>query len=126
MYNCLQNRLHSVLYNYTSKNKKYMNTTTKKITRTTIKNFVAREAKNQNLYINIKSSFSGMTDCVEDVRTGFTKAVSINHSEQYNLGFNGIWLVGSNRDYFQPYSDENYIGYEISNCCGSFIIAMHR
>lgn len=101
----------------------------KKITRTTIKNFVAREAANNNLYIKIKSTFNGMTDGVEGVKSEFKQATATTRHEnslKYNLGFDGIWLVGNSRDSFEAYADDNYIGYEVWNCCGSFILAMHR
>ena len=99
----------------------------KKITRSTIKSFVVRELKNDNLYVSVKSSFDGMTDCVQRVEDNFAKAQSANYGTPDNtLGVQGIWLVGSSRDYFQPYSDDSYVGYKVFNACGSFLVAMKR
>lgn len=104
-------------------------TTTKKITRSTIKSFINREMKNGNLYINNKSSFDVMVDCVMPIEGGFTKVEPCTRHEnanKYTLGIKGAWFVGSSRDYFTPWADDNFIGYEVYNCCGSFILAMGR
>ncbi len=99
----------------------------KKITRATLKSFIARELKNKNLYIKEKSRFDGMVDCVMPVENNnFTQAVQIKEETVYNLGIAGAWFVGNSRDYFTAWADENFIGYEVSNCCGSFILAMKR
>lgn len=121
-----------------------------KITRSTIKSFIKNNMKNEDLYIMRKSSFDGMTDCVQQLdNNGFVKAEvpkdNIYHrpvwddkgvrtfqeevvpgTNDNNLGVNGLWLVGSSRDYFTPYEDETFVGFEISNCCGSSIIASSR
>lgn len=101
-------------------------TTEKKITRATIKRFVAREAANGNLYVKVLSDFDGMVDCVMPVNGGFKQATASDHSFDHTLGHRGIWLVGSGRDSFEPYADENFIGYKVYNCTGSFIVAMGR
>ena len=98
----------------------------KKITRATIKSFVKRELNNNNLHINVLSSFDGMVDCIMPLKKGFIKAEKTNNSLQNNLGVQGIWLVGQSRNYFDLYADEDYIGYKVYNSCGTFIIAMKR
>lgn len=40
------------------------------------------------------------------------------------LGIEGVWLVGSSRDYFRLYEFQGMVGIEVSNCCGSFILAV--
>ena len=99
-----------------------------KITLATIKSFIKREAENDNLYIKVKSNFDGMIDCVAEVKDEFTKKdkANLNFNEKHTLGFAGLWLVGQSRDYFTAYADDNFIGYEIYNCCGSCIIAMAK
>ena len=97
-----------------------------KTTRATIKSFIKREAKNNNLYVKTKSSFDGMTDCVQDVKDNFRKVNEINFSDKYSFGIRGLWLVGQSRDSFDDYADQDYIGYKIYNCCGTSIIAMKR
>jgi len=98
----------------------------KKITRATIKSFILREMKNKNLYVKVKSSFDGMTDCVQDVKDEFRKVEKIDFDDKYTLGIIGLWLVGSSRDYFTEWSDDNFIGYKIYNSCGTSILAMKR
>ena len=102
----------------------------KKITLTTIKNFVSRELANDNLYIKTLSSFDAMTDSIKvDNEANFSKAEITDWSEKSKnntLRVRGIWIVRRGNDYFTRYTDEQCIGYRISNCCGSFIIAMKR
>lgn len=97
----------------------------KKTTMATIKSFIKREKSAGRLFINVKSSFDGMIDCVALCNNGFTPITSIKECI-HNQGIAGAWLVGSGRDYFEDYSDETFIGYRISNCCGSFILAFKR
>jgi len=98
----------------------------KKITRATLKSFIKREHKNNNLFVKTKSSFDGMVDCVMATSDDFRKVEEINFDDSHTLGLKGLWLVGESRDYITEYSDDNYIGYYISNCCGSSIVAMKR
>jgi len=98
----------------------------KKITRATIKSFIKREQKNNNLYIKTKSSFSGMTDMVEKVNDNFRQVDMVNFERVNDFDIRGLWLVGHGGDLFNNYSDDNYIGYEIYNCCGTSIIAMKK
>lgn len=99
----------------------------KRVTLSTIKAFIKREMARGNLYISNKSDFDGMVDCVMPCdNKGFRKATAPNCVSENNQGVNGAWFVRSSRDYFQPFADENFIGYEVSNCCGDFILAMHR
>lgn len=99
----------------------------KKVTLATIKSFIAREQKINNLYISKKSNFDGMVDCVMPTDDqSFTPTLKAEDNIKYNLGVYGAWFVGNSRDYFTPYADDNFIGYEIYNCCGSFILAMKR
>ena len=104
---------------------------TKKITMATFKKFL----KNEGLYISAKSSFDGMTDCVESLggefkeakryRESEREAVFINNGQFDNrCGFDGIWAVGQSRDYFRYYNDGIFEGIEISNSCGCSIAAI--
>lgn len=105
----------------------------KKVTIATIKTFIKREQ--HNLYIKNESSFDGQYDCERESRNQAFKKVALipediqnkfNTDKQNRLGVPGAWFVGSSRDYFQPYADDQFIGYSVSNCCGSFILAFHR
>ena len=97
-----------------------------KITRATIKSFIKREAKNGNLYVKQKSTFDGMVDCVMPTADNFKKVDAINEDNKNTLGIAGLWLVGSSRDYFSTYEDNDFIGWQVYNCCGASIVAMKR
>jgi len=95
-----------------------------KITKATFKKFI-RDNKDA-LHINVKSSFSGMDDCVMPHNGGFKKAEATERNAEHTVGINGAWLVGSSRDYFNAYDDGKFVGIEAYNCCGSFIIAIPK
>ena len=90
---------------------------TKKITLSTLKAFAKRNEN--NLFVKEVSSFDGMTDGVERNRN--PKWIKVELSKAY--GHDGVWLVGSSRDYFNLYEDDKYIGIEVYNCCGTGILA---
>lgn len=90
-----------------------------KITMATLKAFIRKNEN--NLFVNVLSSFDGMTDCVESVDMDYKKVDASNA-----LGHGGVWVVGSSRDYITAYEDENYIGFRVSNCCGCGIIAAKK
>lgn len=122
----------------------------KKITKSTFKSFIRKN--DGKLFIQCVSSFDGMTDCVEyapksarvfkvlerkapsvwDYRHGEEKGIAREEIErriinsENTLGYQGIWLVGSSRDHFSPYEDENFTGFEVYNCCGSFVVAVKK
>jgi hypothetical protein len=93
----------------------------KKITLATVKSFIR---KTENLYINERSKFDGMYDCVMPIENdGFSKAEKTDRHLDNTHGVHGAWFVGQSRDYFTPYNDGKFQGYEIYNCCGKFILA---
>ena len=93
---------------------------TKKITLATFKKFIKDM---DGLYINVTSSFDGMTDCCESIRDGFQKARAADHVYPNNLDIEGVWCVLQSRDWFYPYSDSTLSGIRVSNSCGAFIVA---
>jgi len=99
----------------------------KKITLATVKAFIRREYKNGNLYIKQNSTFDGMVDCVMPIENSeWRKVTQIDENNKNSCGINGLWFVRNSRDYFTPYSDDNFIGYKIYNCCGTSVIGMRR
>ena len=94
---------------------------TTKITLATVKKFIRENI--ENLYINKKSSFDGMVDCVMPLDGGF-KPVEFVEVQPYNLGIDGAWFVGGSRDYFTFYKDSIFKGIEVSNSCGHFILSI--
>jgi hypothetical protein len=87
-------------------------------------------AKQENLFLNIKTAFSGMTDCCEDVKTGFESVtyndtVKGSYLNDVTLGIDGVWSI-KGRDLLDPYNDGIYEGIEVYNSCGSFILATKK
>lgn len=95
-----------------------------KITRTTFKKFI--RGNDGKLFINVRSKFDGMTDCVESCNGGFTPVEPSTRDAEYSLGIAGLWLVGSSRDYFTAYEDANFKGIEVYNCCGTQVLAVRK
>ena len=90
-----------------------------KTTIATVKAFARKNA--DNLFVKTLSSFDGMTDTVEQVTDNFSK-IKIENA----FGIDGVYLVGSSRDYITHFENDNYIGFEVYNCCGSGIIATKK
>lgn len=98
----------------------------------TVKSFVKHSDK---LFVEKKSKFDGMVDCVMPCENSELKEIS----KEDALGSNGAWVVGSSRDYFNYKEMEltkkfintsgkliqenvKYVGIEIYNSCGSAIL----
>jgi len=93
-----------------------------KTTLATVKSFIRKNP--DTLLINVKSAFDGMTDCCQPEHAGFTKAQPETQNQRNTLGVCGAWFVGGSRDYFTPYNVNGLTGFEVSNCCGHFILAV--
>jgi hypothetical protein len=89
-----------------------------KITLSTIKSFINKNGT--KLYINQKSK--------QEVNGDFVPlTISKRKNPQNDLGFEGIWIVGSGSgNLFSFYEDKDFIGYEIYNCCGTFVLALPK
>jgi len=90
----------------------------------TIKSFIK---KNSRLYIKTNSKFDGMVDCImptDDNDFSPVLAPDQGYNHENCLGIKGAWFVFGGRDYIYEYSDGRYQGYEISNCCGKFYLAI--
>lgn len=93
-----------------------------KITMATIKSFIRKnEGK---VMIKVKSKFDGMVDGVQSVEDSFALAVKSDGNARYTLGVQGAWFVGGSRDYFTEFNNDGIKGYEVYNCCGSFILGV--
>ena len=96
----------------------------KKITLTTFKSFLKQnEGK---LLVKIGSRFNGMTDGVDSVKDEFSPAVPTKHNISYQYGYEGIWCVGSSRDRFKYFEEDNLVGIRCFNSCGSFKVAIEK
>lgn len=98
----------------------------KKITLATVKSFVNKNR--QNLLISTESHFNGMTDCVESCKSNFefAKEQPKEWLKKETLNIDGAWFVGSSRDYFDTYENEEVQGIKVYNSCGSFILAIAK
>lgn len=97
----------------------------KRITLATIKSFINK--RRDRLYVSTRSSFDGMTDCVETCAyQGFEAARESSNPHSNNMGIEGVWFVFGSRDYFEVYEDNAFIGFTVWNCCGKFIVAVRK
>lgn len=83
----------------------------KKITMATLKSFIN---KSEVLFVEVSSSFDGMTDCIQSTKDNTLYNVTKDNA----IGHNGVYCVGGGRDYFTFKENEIYFGIEINNCCG--------
>lgn len=96
-----------------------------KVTLATIKAFIRKNRK--KLMIKPIRHFDGMYDCVMPVIDGlrhFEKAKVPIQPHENQMGIDGAWFVFGSRDYCYPFKDGDMVGYEVSNVCGSFILAV--
>jgi len=97
----------------------------KKITLATYKRFALRHQN--ELYVKNLSSFNGMIDMVDKVDNPRWQKTKLSEDSRREDEFvKGAWTVGSSRDSFSLYEDDEYVGIEIYNCCGSDIVAIKK
>ncbi len=92
-----------------------------KITKATVKSFMKKYAN--ELYLKTCSYFDGQIDGTTSVKEPFSPIVKTDRNLDRTLGIQGAWFVGSSRDYFNSYNDGKFEGFEVSNCCGHFVLA---
>ena len=94
-------------------------------TMATVKSFIK---KNQGkLYIKNLSDFDGMVDCVmpcNDKGFRLAQAPEVGRNHENCLGIRGAWFVLGGGDRVYEFSDGQFEGYEIYNCCGNFFLAV--
>jgi hypothetical protein len=98
-------------------------TKTKKITIATVKAFVRKAKAAGTLLVRCDSSFDGMSDCVErnsDAKFFVPQEVG-DHGN--NLGLQGVYFVNGSGNWCKAYDDGTYAGFQVSNCCGSWVVA---
>ena len=97
---------------------------TKKITLATVKAFI-RDSALRGLHIKTTSRFDGQCDGVRSiVDPTYCEVQAVNMADSHRLGIDGAWFVGDSRDYFTFINNGEWTGFNISNCCGSFILAV--
>ncbi len=97
----------------------------KQITFSTIKSFILKNLN--NLQLKILSEFDSMDDCVRSVRKEFKKIEFEREdkkilTERYNSGIKDAFFPRDSS--FTEFKEDNFIGYEIMNCCGRFVLAI--
>lgn len=93
-----------------------------KATVATVKGFIKKNR--EKLLVLVKAEFDGMVDgqvCTGNV--DFKPAASASH-EEHTCGVQGVWLVGRGRDYVTAFEKNGLKGFEVSNSCGSFVVAV--
>ncbi len=96
--------------------------------KTTLATIKAYIRKNEGrLYIRCKSSFDGMVDGVRDnADQSFSLALKDERGFKNTCGIQGAWFVFGSRDWFTPFEDETFTGFEVSNCCGQFFLVTKK
>lgn len=93
-----------------------------KITIATVKSFINKNRA--DLLVNQKSSFDGMTDCVQSHDFGFSPAVDALNNLSNNLNIRGVWICGRGHDYCTAYDEKGVKGFEVYNSCGTFVVGV--
>jgi len=83
----------------------------KKITMATFKSFIK---KSNELFVEKISEFDGMIDGL----SYNSKRNLVKVSKENAIGFNGVYCVGSGRDYFTYFENDTHFGIEVYNSCG--------
>ena len=90
----------------------------------TLKAFANRNK--ERLYAKTESQFDGMTDCIEKVEDEFKPTQITSETDYYRTGIQGIYTVGSSRDYFDIYENSVYFGIRVLNSCGTTILTVKK
>lgn len=112
--------------------------TQKKITIATVKAFIRKNR--EKLLIKVTSRFDSMVDGVRSTdKEQFTPAldaeyydretgemVKVPSEDRSTAGIHGVWFVCGGGDWCQAFETETHIGYEVSNCCGSWSVAVAK
>jgi hypothetical protein len=99
---------------------------TKKITIATVKAFIRRAKAAGTLLVRCDSSFDGMTDCVERNRDAHFFAPQEARDHGNNMGLQGIYFVGQSGNWCSAFDDGDHAGFKVSNCCGSWVVAVKK
>lgn len=101
-------------------------TTTKKLTIATVKSFIRNNLG--QLLIQVSYDYDGMADCVASTGSkGFVQILrSENGQTKYDLGLRGVWFVNGPRNYCRQIETATHRGFEVSNCCGCWTVAVAK
>jgi hypothetical protein len=89
----------------------------------TLKSFIRKNR--ESLHVKVKASFDGMEDGIRgNADACYAPAREADTKFDNNLGIAGVWLVGRSNDWVTPISEDGFTGYRVSNCCGTFVVAV--
>jgi hypothetical protein len=95
----------------------------KKFTKASLKSFVKKNF--DNLLVKQISDFDGMQDCVVHASNPEFRPVQKSAiASEHTLGVQGLWLVGSSRDYLRRYEANGLVIVSVSNACGRTELAV--
>lgn len=99
--------------------------TAKKPTLATLKSFVRKNR--DKLLVRQRAWFDGMIDGMRwTPDSEFQPASEHSYNDDSTLGIKGVCLVGGSRNYIQRFEDERFVGFEVSNCCADFTLAIRK
>lgn len=95
-----------------------------KITIATVKSFIKRNRA--QLLVKVTSQFDGMQDMVVGIENAQFHPAMDNQipDSKRSLGICGVNFTASTRNYCTAFSDGTYEGFSVSNCCGSWLVAV--
>lgn len=102
----------------------------KKITLTTFKSFIKKNEK--NLFVQTKSKFDGMIDGCNYFKNPpfepvqWREGTGLNMEFKSNFNIQSLYIVPGSRNSFSPFENENYIGIDVYNCCGSWRVCIPK
>jgi hypothetical protein len=98
----------------------------KKITLATLKSFA--KVFSGRLFTKETSSFDGMIDGLSFTPNAEFKPTTFEpkNTNFYRTGIQGVYTVGSSRDYFSYFEDESFYGIRVDNCCGRTYLVTNK
>jgi hypothetical protein len=99
----------------------------RKFTIASAKKFI--KANQNNLLVKFESTFDGQIDGTSFNRGAQFDTATVDFDDRCasnNHGVIGCWFVGSSRDMLTPFEDNEMIGFNVYNSCGSFSIAIKK
>lgn len=89
----------------------------------TYKSFAKRHK--DELYFKSLTSFNGMIDGIDSVDDKSWRKTQLGNTHKQEF-VDGVWCVGSSRDYFELFEDENFVGIDVYNCCGHTLLGIKK
>ncbi len=95
-----------------------------KVTLATLKSFIRKNST--EILIQNLSSFNGQIDGIESSKDQNFYMAQFVKLNSHNLGIKGVYMVGHSDDYITTIENDEYVGFHIDNCCGSFSLVIKK